>query len=311
MTMSVSTTNMPVLASENGLSDYLQKIRSFPVLTHEEEYMLAKRWQEHEDIEAAHRMVLSHLRLVAKMAIGFRHYGLPLADLVSEGNLGLMRAVKKFDPERGFRLSTYAMWWIRAALYEYVLSSWSMVRLGALAAHKKLFFNLRRVKAKLNLLDAGPLSDADIAQIAAELDVPEAEVNLMDQRLMGRDSSLNTPIGDDFSMERQDLLVDIRPDQEEMLGRRQEIKLNQKWLAEGMKNLNEREQDILTNRRLRDDPMTLEDLGNRYGISRERVRQLEVRAFSKLQNAVLASSQASIAASNQAVAQKNDAPAIA
>lgn len=309
--MTASTMNLPVLASESGLSDYLQKIRSFPVLTHEEEYMLAKRWQEHEDIEAAHKMVLSHLRLVAKMAIGFRHYGLPLADLVSEGNLGLMRAVKKFDPERGFRLSTYAMWWIKAALYEYVLSSWSMVRLGALAAHKKLFFNLRRVKARLNLLEGGPLSDKDAALIAAELDVPKAEVSLMDQRLMGRDSSLNAPVGDDFSMERQDLLVDARPDQEEVLGRRQEIVLSQKWLAEGMKTLNEREQDILTNRRLRDDPMTLEDLGNRYGISRERVRQLEVRAFAKLQNAVLAASEASRAASRQVLADKNAVPAFA
>lgn len=309
--MTASTMNLPVLASESGLSDYLQKIRSFPVLTHEEEYMLAKRWQEHEDIEAAHKMVLSHLRLVAKMAIGFRHYGLPLADLVSEGNLGLMRAVKKFDPERGFRLSTYAMWWIKAALYEYVLSSWSMVRLGALAAHKKLFFNLRRVKAKLDLLESGPLSDGDAALIAAELDVPKAEVSLMDQRMMGRDSSLNTPVGDDFSMERQDLLIDARPDQEEVLGRRQEVVLSRKWLAEGMKTLNERDRDILTNRRLKDDPMTLEDLGNRYGISRERVRQLEVRAFAKLQSVVLAASEASRVASRQALTDKNAIPALA
>jgi RNA polymerase sigma-32 factor len=286
--MAVITNALPVLSPDGGMAKYLREIRNFPVLAPEEEYMLAKRWQQHEDVDAAHRLVTSHLRLVAKMALGFRHYGLPLADLISEGNLGLMRAVKKFDPDKGFRLATYAMWWIKAALHEYVLSSWSMVRLGTLAAHKKLFFNLRRVKAKLHILDANELSNEDTARIASELDVPEDQVRLMNRRIGGRDSSLNVPVSSEYAMERQDLLVDDRPDQEMALAEREETTRGTALLVEGFKVLDKREQDILTERRLRDAPLTLEELGSRYGISRERVRQIENRAFAKLQSAVKA-----------------------
>jgi RNA polymerase sigma-32 factor len=279
---------LPVLSGDSGLANYLREIRAFPVLAPEEEYMLAKRWQEHEDVDAAHRLVTSHLRLVAKMAIGFRHYGLPLADLISEGNLGLMRAVKKFDPDRGFRLATYAMWWIKAALHEYVLNSWSMVRLGSLAAHKKLFFNLRRVKARLHILDNTDLSHDEVAKIARELDVPENEVRLMNERIAGRDSSLNTPVSSEFAVERQDLLVDDRPNQETTLAAKEEMQRGNSLLAGGLKTLDKRELDILTERRLRDNPLTLEELGTRYGVSRERIRQIENRAFAKVQSAVKA-----------------------
>ena len=284
--MTVSKNLVPALSVDGGLGKYLREIRAFPVLSAEEEFMLAKRWQQHEDVDAAHRLVTSHLRLVAKMAVGFRHYGLPLADLISEGNLGLMRAVKKFDPDKGFRLATYAMWWIKAALHEYVLSSWSLVRFGTLAAHKKLFFNLRRVKARLNILDSRDLSVDDARRIASELEVPEAEVYAMNQRIGARDLSLNAPIAADVTVERQDLLVDESADQETVLGDREERRLAGAWLAEGLKVLDERELDILTQRRLRESPVTLEDLGGRYGISRERVRQIENRAFAKLQAAV-------------------------
>jgi RNA polymerase sigma-32 factor len=288
--MSAMTNTLPVLSADGGLAKYLREIRNFPVLLPEEEYMLAKRWQQYEDVDAAHRLVTSHLRLVAKMALGFRHYGLPLADLISEGNLGLMRAVKKFDPDKGFRLATYAMWWIKAALHEYVLSSWSMVRLGTLAAHKKLFFNLRRVKARLHILDSNDLTQEDTRQIARELEVPEAEVRLMNERIGGRDASLNAPVSSEFAIERQDLLVDDRPNQEALLAERQEASYGNSLLSEGLKALDERELDILTERRLRDNPLTLEELGGRYGISRERIRQIENRAFAKLQAAVKAAS---------------------
>lgn len=293
--MSTAIAALPVLSSDTGLAKYLREIRAFPVLSQEEEYMLAKSWQEREDVDAAHRLVTSHLRLVAKMAFGFRHYGLPLADLISEGNLGLMRAVKKFDPDKGFRLATYAMWWIKAALHEYVLSSWSMVRLGTLAAHKKLFFNLRRVKAKLHILDSNDLAHEDVQRIAQELDVSADDVRTMNQRLAGRDSSLNAPAAVDTPIERQDLLVDSRPDQETVLAGLQEESMGKRWLNEGLKLLDERELDILVNRRLKDDPMTLEELGTRYGVSRERIRQLEVRAFGKLQAAVTAARTAELA----------------
>jgi len=276
------------IAPEGNLSRYLQEIRKFPMLGPQEEYMLAKRLQQHGDVDAAHRLVTSHLRLVAKMALGFRHYGLPIPDLIGEGNLGLMRAVKKFDPDKGFRLATYAMWWIKAALHEYVLSSWSLVRLGTLAAHKKLFFNLRRVKAKLQIIDTEGLSQNDAERIAEALHVPQNEVVLMDQRMSGRDSSLNAPIGTDITLERQDLLVDDRPNQEEMLAERQETRRGHRLVADGLKVLDARERDILTERRLREKPLTLEELGVRYGVSRERVRQLEDRAFAKMQAAVRA-----------------------
>ena len=292
--MSAIYATLPALSPDGGLVKYLREIRNFPVLTQEEEFMLAKRWQEHEDVDAAHQLVTSHLRLVAKMALGFRHYGLPMADLVSEGNLGLMRAVKKFDPDKGFRLATYAMWWIKAALHEYVLSSWSLVSMGTLAAHKKLFFNLRRVKSKLQILDSGDLAHDDVARIATELNVPEAEVRLMNRRISGRDSSLNAPIAADMTMERQDLLVDENPDQETAYGDREERSMQNRWLSEGLKVLDQRELDILTERRLTPNPMTLEELGGRYGISRERVRQLENRAFAKLQSAVKAAAEAEL-----------------
>lgn len=279
---------VPMLSSDGGLPKYLRDIRAFPLLTPDEEFMFAKRWQEHEDVDAAHRLVTSHLRLVAKMAIGFRHYGLPLSDLIGEGNLGLMRAVKKFDPDKGFRLATYAMWWIKAALHEYVLSSWSLVRLGTLAAHKKLFFNLRRVKAQLKIVESDGLGVDDVARIAEELNVPAQEVELMNQRLSARDSSLNAPVTTDIAIERQDLLMDERPNQEEMLGSREEEAYGSKLLAAGMEVLDARERDILIERRLRENPLTLEELGVRYGVSRERVRQLENRAFAKVQAAVIA-----------------------
>ena len=284
--MATTTNSLPVLSADNGLVKYLREIRAFPVLSAEQEFMLAKRWQEHEDVDAAHELVTSHLRLVAKMALGFRHYGLPMADLISEGNLGLMRAVKKFDPDNGFRLSTYAMWWIKAALHEYVLNSWSLVRMGTLAAHKKLFFNLRRVKAKLQIVDSNDLTHDQVKAIASELNVPEAEVQVMSQRIMTRDSSLNVPVSTDISIERQDLLMDDSPNQEIRLGEQEEQRLSHRWLSEGLKVLDERELEILSNRRLRDDPMTLEELGARFGVSRERIRQLENRAFTKLQAAV-------------------------
>jgi len=286
--MSTVTNSLPVLSADGGLSKYLREIRSFPVLEAEEEFMLAKRWQEHEDVNAAHRLVTSHLRLVAKMALGFRHYGLPLADLISEGNLGLMRAVKKFDPDRGFRLATYAMWWIKAALHEYVLNSWSMVRLGSLAAHKKLFFNLRRVKSKLRILESRDLSQQDECRIAEELEVPVAEVRLMNQRLSARDSSLNVPVSAELALERQDLLADDRPNQEVQLAEREETQHGNRLLIEGLKALDAREVEIIKERRLRENPLTLEELGVRFGVSRERVRQIENRAFAKLQAAVKA-----------------------
>jgi len=286
--MSAATTVMPVLSDEGGLAKYLREIRRFPVLAPEEEYMLAKRWQDHQDVEAAHRLVTSHLRLVAKMAFGFRHYGLPVSDLISEGNVGLMRAVKKFEPDKGFRLATYAMWWIKAALHEYVLNSWSMVRFGTLSAHKKLFFNLRKIKNRLQIADTPQLSPQDGQRIAAELDVSEQDVHLIHQRLSGRDSSLNAPLSADQTMERQDVLVDDSPDQETLLSERQEQAQSARWLNEGLKCLDPRELDILTERRLRDVPKTLEELGARYNVSRERIRQIENRAFTKVQQAVQA-----------------------
>jgi RNA polymerase sigma-32 factor len=287
MTAATLTNTLPVpSSSDGGLAKYLRDIRQFPVLTPDEEFLLAKRWREHEDVAAAHQLVTSHLRLVAKMAIGFRHYGLPIADLISEGNLGLMRAVKKFEPDKGFRLATYAMWWIKAALHEYVLNSWSLVRFGTLATHKKLFFNLRRVKARLRILETNGLTQDDVERIAEELDVPAEEVRNMNQRISARDASLNAPVAADIDVERQDLLVDERPNQEVLLGEQEQTKLGNRWLNQGLKVLDERELDILTERRLRESPITLEELGAKYHISRERVRQIENRAFTKLQAAV-------------------------
>jgi RNA polymerase sigma-32 factor len=256
------------------------------MLAPEEEFMLAKRWQEHEDGAAAHKLVTSHLRLVAKIAIGYRGYGLPLSDLVSEGNVGLVQAVKRFDPERGFRLATYAMCWIRAAIQEYILHSWSLVKIGTTAVQKKLFFNLRKLKGQLRAIDEGDMSAETVAQIATELDVPQAEVISMNRRLAGPDHSLNAPLGIEGDGQRQDWLVEERDDQEAMLAGREELDRRRALLSKAMAALNDRERHILTERRLREEPTTLEDLGRHYNVSRERVRQIEIRAFGRLEKAI-------------------------
>jgi len=250
--------------------------------------MLAKRWREHEDPEAARRLVTSHLRLVAKIAMGYRGYGLPVSEIVSEGNVGLMQAVKRFEPDRGFRLATYAMWWIRAAIQEYILHSWSLVKMGTTAAQKKLFFNLRRLKGQIQAIEEGDLTPEHVAKIAKELDVPEIDVVNMNRRLLAPDNSLNAPVRADSEGEWQDWLVDDDPSQEAKLSDRQELSLRRDLLKTAMSHLTERERDILTERRLKENPTTLEDLSAKYGISRERVRQIEVRAFEKLQKAIKA-----------------------
>ncbi len=282
----MATLSLPSISSEGNLTRYLQEIRKFPMLEPEQEYMLAKRWKEHEDSEAAHRLVTSHLRLVAKIAMGYRGYGLPLSELISEGNVGMMQAVKRFDPDRGFRLATYAMWWIRAAIQEYILHSWSLVKMGTTAAQKKLFFNLRKLKGQLQAMEEGDLSPENLKKIATELDVPEADVVSMNRRLASPDHSLNAPLRSDSEGEWQDWLVDESESQETRLGERQELGLRRDLLEKAMTHLNDRERHILTERRLRENPTTLEDLSQQYGISRERVRQIEVRAFEKLQKAI-------------------------
>lgn len=278
--------SIPVIGPENNLSRYLQEIRKFPMLAPEEEFMLAKSWREHGDLDSAHKLVTSHLRLVAKIAMGYRGYGLPLAELISEGNVGMMQAVKRFDPDRGFRLATYAMWWIRAAIQEYVLHSWSLVKIGTTAAQKKLFFNLRKLKGQLQAIEDGDLPPETVKEIATKLEVPEQDVINMNRRLASPDHSLNAPLRADSEGEWQDWLVDDDETQEIKLGDRQELTKRRELLKGAMTHLNDRERHILRERRLRDDPTTLEDLSQQYGISRERVRQIEVRAFEKLQKAV-------------------------
>jgi len=277
---------LPSITPESSLARYLQEIRKFPMLEAEEEYMLAKRWVDHEDTEAAHRMVTSHLRLVAKIAMGYRGYGLPVGELIAEGNVGMMQAVKRFDPERGFRLATYAMWWIRAAIQEYILRSWSLVKMGTTAAQKKLFFNLRRIKGQIQAIEEGDLTLEHVEQIAHKLNVSETEVVDMNRRLAASDHSLNAPVRAEGEGEWQDWLVDESPDQETLLGNAEELSGRRALLTKAMKGLNDRERHILTERRLKDEPMTLEDLSKVYSISRERVRQIEVRAFEKLQRAM-------------------------
>ena len=278
-------TNLPAPSPEGGLSRYLQQIRKFPMLEPEEEYMLAKRWVEEQDTEAAHKMVSSHLRLAAKIAMGYRGYGLPQAEVISEANVGLMQAVKRFDPEKGFRLATYARWWIRACIQEYVLRSWSLVKLGTTGAQKKLFFNLRKAKARIGALEEGDLHPEKVTRIANDLGVTEAEVISMNRRLSGGDASLNATVGSEGegSMQWQDWLEDESADQAGDYEASDELEIRRALMTEAMTVLNEREQDILTNRRLRDQPLTLEDLSVQYSVSRERIRQIEVRAFEKLQ----------------------------
>ncbi len=278
--------SVPIVPSENGVARYLREIWRFPVLTAEEEYMLALRWREHGDVDAAHKLVTSHLRLVAKIAMKYRGYGLPVADLLSEGNIGLMKAVKKFEPERGFRLATYAIWWIKAAMTEYVLRSWSLVRMGTMAAQKKMFFNLRRLKSRLEILDNGDISVDDARALAKRLEVSEEEVVDMNRRISSRDASLNTPLGEEEGMEFQDTLVDDSPSPEAIAIQGDEASRRRRMLVDALKTLNERERHIFVERRLKDDPVTLEELGQQYGISRERVRQLEARAFEKVQGLV-------------------------
>jgi len=282
----MAQTNLPVLSAEGGLSRYLQEIRKFPMLEPNEEYMLAKRYREHEDPSAAQRLITSHLRLVAKIAMGYRGYGLPISEVISEGNVGLMHAVKRFEPEKGFRLATYAMWWIRAAIQEYVLRSWSLVKIGTTAAQKRLFFNLRKIKGQIAALDDGNLHPDQIKQIATTLNVTEADVVSMNQRLSG-DASLNAPMrADEGASEWQDWLADDSPDQETTLGESEEFSERMGLLNNAMQDLNEREKAIFQARRLRDDPATLEQLAQEYNVSRERIRQIEVRAFEKVQEAV-------------------------
>ena len=283
---SLSSVNLPALTPEGSLSRYLQEIRKFPMLEPEQEYMLAKAWREKDDIDSAHQLVTSHLRLVAKIAMGYRGYGLPVGELIAEGNVGMMQAVKRFDPERGFRLATYAMWWIRAAIQEYILRSWSLVKIGTTAAQKKLFFNLRKIKGQLQAIEEGDLHPDQVALIAKKLNVPEQDVVSMNRRLAAPDNSLNAPVRADSEGEWQDWLVDDTIDQETQLAESEELSNRRDLLKQAMTHLNDRERHILTERRLQESPTTLEDLSKEYDISRERVRQIEVRAFEKLQKAM-------------------------
>ncbi|MEK9531717.1 MAG: RNA polymerase sigma factor RpoH [Alphaproteobacteria bacterium] len=279
---------IPALTPDGNLSKYLSRIRSFPMLDKDEEYMLAKSWSERDDVEAAHKLVTSHLRLVAKIAMGYRGYGLPLSDLISEGNIGMMHAVKKFDPERGFRLATYAMWWIKASIQEYILRSWSLVKIGTTAAQKKLFFNLRRLKGKIDAIDGGDLKPEQVTYIADTLEVAETEVISMNQRMSGGDKSLNTPMASDIDGggEWQDWIEDDRENQEVEFAEREEFEAQYSVMREALESLNPREQRIIHARRLTEPALTLEELSEEFNVSRERVRQIEVRAFEKLSQAV-------------------------
>jgi len=288
----MAANTLAVMSPEGGLSRYLSEIRKFPMLAKDEEFMLAKRWQEHEDPEAAHRLVTSHLRLVAKIAMGYRGYGLPIGEVISEGNVGLMQAVKKFDPDKGFRLATYAMWWIRASIQEYILRSWSLVKMGTTAAQKKLFFNLRKAKSQISAFEEGDLRPEQVREIATKLGVLDEEVVSMNRRLSGPDASLNAPLRSDSESEWQDWLADDdSPSQESIVAENEERSLRMGLLEEAMAELTDRERHILTERRLKDDPTTLEELAGHYGVSRERVRQIEVRAFEKLQKSMQAAAE--------------------
>ena len=282
----MAAVKVPVLVPEGNLNSYLQDIRKFPMLEQDEEYMLAKTWRERGDVDAAHKLVTSHLRLVAKIAMGYRGYGLPVSELISEGNVGMMQAVKRFDPERGFRLATYAMWWIRASIQEYILHSWSLVKMGTTASQKKLFFNLRKLKGQIKAVEEGDLDPEHVTEIAEKLGVPEQDVVSMNRRLAAPDHSLNAPVRIDGDGEWQDWLEDDSQNQEQLLAESEELHKRRELLTKAMENLNDRERYILNERRLKEDPTTLEELSQEYGISRERVRQIEVRAFEKLQKAI-------------------------
>jgi len=298
--------SLPSVAASGGLARYLEEIRRFPMLEPQQEYMLAKRWQEHEDAAAAQKLVTSHLRLVARIAMGYRGYGLPIGEVISEGNVGLMQAVKRFDPDKGFRLATYAMWWIRAAIQEYILRSWSLVKMGTTASQKKLFFNLRKAKSQLQALEEGDLRPDQVKQIATNLGVPEEDVVSMNRRL-GGDASLNAPLrADSESGEWQDWLVDDGPDQETKLVESEEMNRRREYLEAAMDSLNDRERRIFTARRLADDPLTLEELSAEFNVSRERIRQIEVRAFEKVQKAV---QKAAVKAETPRAASSASAPA--
>jgi RNA polymerase sigma-32 factor len=278
--------NLPI-PTAGGLSIYLSQIKKFPMLDAEEEYMLAKNWRENGNLQSAHKLVTSHLRLVAKIAMGYRGYGLPVSELISEGNLGLMQAVKKFDPDKGFRLATYAMWWIKAAIQEYVLRSWSLVKMGTTTAQKKLFFNLKKIKNQIAPEQEGDLKDAQVKEISERLDVDSKEVINMNRRMMGQEKSLNAPIKDGETDEWQDWIVDERLDQELAIAQQQEYDDKKELLKSAMMILNPREKEIITARRLSESPMTLEDLSKKYKISRERIRQIETKAFEKLQKSMI------------------------
>ena len=283
----MAVSSLSVMSPDGGLSRYLTEIRKFPMLPKDEEFMLAQRWKEHQDSEAAHKMVTSHLRLVAKIAMGYRGYGLPIGEVISEGNVGLMQAVKKFEPDKGFRLATYAMWWIRASIQEYILRSWSLVKMGTTAAQKKLFFNLRKAKSQIAAFQDGDLHPDQVSYIATKLGVLDSEVISMNRRLGGPDASLNAPLRADGESEWQDWLADDNQvSQETVVAENQEKSMRMTLLEEAMVELTDRERHILTERRLKDDPTTLEDLATQYGVSRERVRQIEVRAFEKLQKSM-------------------------
>ena len=287
MSTKTITSNLPSIDVEGSLSSYLTQIKKFPMLSAEEEYMLAKSWRNRGDLRSAHKLITSHLRLVAKIAMGYRGYGLPVSEMVSEGNIGLMQAVKKFEPEKGFRLATYAMWWIKASIQEYVLRSWSLVKMGTTTAQKKLFFNLKKIKNQLSPNNAGDLKTEHVEEISKRLNVKKEEVVSMNRRMLGKEKSLNDPIKDGDGTEWQDWIVDDKIDQELKLSQKQELDQRKKLMNESMSILNPREKEILTARRLSEDITTLEDLSKKYNISRERIRQIETRAFEKLQKAIL------------------------
>ncbi len=288
MTTNAKMAALPVISPDGGLRRYMQEIQKFPILSADDEYMLAKRWSEYGDYEAAHKLVTSHLRLVAKIAYGYRGYGLPVAELIAEGNIGLMQAVKKFEPEKGFRLSTYAMWWIRASIQEFVLRSWSLVKMGSSAAQKRLFFNLKKMRKRLKTVDDGKaLTPQEIRIIAEELDVNEQDVIDMDQRMGATDKNLNARVGTDGETEWMDMLADPTPSHEELLGDDEELQLKRKLLGQALDSLNDREREIIIERRMSEEELTLEELSKRFGISRERVRQIEARALEKMTHYVM------------------------